>query len=308
MVMRNQYKDKLRKWLTPPDHQTNHKAACSSQHSGTGSWFIQGKTFRTWKKGDGASLLICGKRTFFSPCAFPTIDNFLGSAAGSGKTVLWCVVSRISVRLEFILWNSSSIIEDIKPTEDPKSDMILYYYFDSKDAAKCDLRGLLASLLMQLGDSSGRFLDVVFQLYIKHGHGSEQPCEGVLARLLKGLLEGSQSSIYIVIDGVDNCPNTDTGTKSARKKVLGFLEGIVRSRNPKLYICITTSPEGDMQRSLKILAPSSRRVILHEENGQMEDIKSYISHFIQNDADMKTWPAGDQDLVFKTLSERAGGM
>ena len=213
--------------------------------------------------------------------------------------------------LEFILWNSSSIIEDIKCAEDLKSDMILFYYFDSKDAAKGDLRGLLASLLMQLGDSSGPFLDVVFQLYIKHGHGSEQPCEGALARLLKSLLERSQSSIYIIIDGVDNCPNspnTNTGTKSARKKVLEFLEGIVRSRYSNLYICITSSPEGDMQRSLKILAPSSRRVILHEQKGQMEDIESYISHFIQNDTDMQTWPAGDKDLVFKTLSERASGM
>ena len=67
MVKRNQYKDKLRKWLSPPNPQTNHEAACSSQLSGTGSWFIQGKTFRTWKRTTGTSLLICGKRMFFSP-------------------------------------------------------------------------------------------------------------------------------------------------------------------------------------------------------------------------------------------------
>ena len=188
--------------------------------------------------------------------------------------------------------------------------MILYYYFDSKDAAKCDLRGLLTSLLMQLCDSSSLSLGLVSQLYANHSHGSEQPCEGTLTRLLKNLLERllSQSSIYIIIDGVDNCPNTNSGTTSARKKVLEFLERIVRSRHSNLHICITSSPEGDMQRSFKILAPSARRVTLHEQKGQMEDIKSYIHHFIHEDKDMQTWPAGDQDLVFKTLSEKAGGM
>lgn len=217
----------------------------------------------------------------------------------------------IPLDLEFISWKSSSVIEDVKRTRDPKSDIIAYYYFDAKDPAKCDLRGLLASLLTQLGDSSGLYLGVISQLYIRHSNGSEQPCEGVLGRLLKSLLEVQpQTSIYIIVDGVDNCPNTNTGAKSARKKVVEFLEGLVRSRLSNLYICITSSPEEDMQRCLKVLAPPTRRVSLHEQDGHMEDIKRYTTHFIQNDKDMQTWPAGDKDILFKALSEeseRAGG-
>jgi hypothetical protein len=186
--------------------------------------------------------------------------------------------------------------------------MIAYYYIDSKDPAKCDLRGLLASLLTQLGDNSGLYLNAISQLHRENQYGSEQPSEETLARLLKGLLDlQAQNSIYIIIDGVDNCSNTETtGTKSARKKVLEFLEDLVRSKHSHLYICITSSPVKDMQRTLKLLAPSTRRVVLHEEDGQMEDIKLYISHVVQKD--MQTWPAKDRDLIVETLSERAGGM
>jgi hypothetical protein len=56
--------DKLQKWLAPPNPLTAHKAA----HPGTGKWFIEGKSFRRWKKNEkGASLLICGECMLLSP-------------------------------------------------------------------------------------------------------------------------------------------------------------------------------------------------------------------------------------------------
>ena len=56
--------DKLQQWLTPPDPLTDHEAA----YPGSGKWFIQGKTFRWWRKQEkGALLLICGDCMFLSP-------------------------------------------------------------------------------------------------------------------------------------------------------------------------------------------------------------------------------------------------
>jgi hypothetical protein len=56
--------DKLQQWLIPPHPLTDHGAA----YPGTGKWFIQGKTFRWWKKAQkGASLLIWGECMFLSP-------------------------------------------------------------------------------------------------------------------------------------------------------------------------------------------------------------------------------------------------
>jgi hypothetical protein len=117
----------------------------------------------------------------------------------------------------------------------------------------------------------------------------------------------AQFSIYVVIAGVDHCMETES-TESPRKKVLKFLEGLVRTRHSNLYICITSSLKEGTEKSLKQMAAgaSSRQVILHDQDGQKEDIKTYIAAFVR--AHMQTLPDKDKDDVIKTLSERAGGM
>lgn len=64
------------------------------------------------------------------------------------------------------------------------SALIAYHYFDFKDASKRDARGLLASLLFQLGDESDRCRDILDKLY-----SSEQSSDAALARCLKSLVE-----------------------------------------------------------------------------------------------------------------------
>src|ERR1019366_10034937 len=60
----NQMQDKLRSWLSPPDPSVNHNTACKTQHSGTATWFVQGRAFQDWKKS-GSLLWVRGNRTLF---------------------------------------------------------------------------------------------------------------------------------------------------------------------------------------------------------------------------------------------------
>jgi len=203
---------------------------------------------------------------------------------------------------------SSAIVEDIKKSRDAKSDLIAYYYFDCMDAAKRNVRGMLASLVMQLGDNSDRCRSALSQLSINCGNGSEIPSEAALTRCLKRMFElERRRPIYIVIDAVDYCPNF-RGTRSARKEVLMLVEDLIRSRHPKLYICITSSPEQDIKATLNLLTPTARRVALHDEPGQKEDIKIYIRSFFKKNKEMQTWTREDQEFVINTLAERANGM
>ena len=146
-------------------------------------------------------------------------------------------------------------------------------------------------------------------LYTKCRNGSNPPSEAELAQILNRFVAELQAqfSIYIVIDGVDNCPEAES-TETPRKKVLKFLEDLVRSRHSKLNICITSSLEEDMEKSLKplVAGASSRQVILHDEKGQKEDIKIYITAFVQGH--MPALPDKDKEAVIEKLSERAGGM
>ena len=203
---------------------------------------------------------------------------------------------------------SSAIIEDIKHTRGPKSALVAYYYFDFKDVAKRDVRGLMTSLLSQLVDDSDRCWDLLSQLHKMCRDGSDQPSDAALVQCLKNMLDlPGQLPTYIIIDALDECPN-NIGTPSAREKVLNFIEDLVESNHSNLFICTTSRPEQDITTILNPLTPSSRRVSLHEEVGQRGDINSYVHSFVQSDRAMRRWRAEDKELVIEVLSERANGM
>ncbi|KAI0289213.1 hypothetical protein BC826DRAFT_957470 [Russula brevipes] len=212
-LKRNQLRQSFRTWLPPPDPSINHITACKDQQSGTARWFIEGSTFREWKE-NGSLLWIRGN-------------------PGAGKSIL-----------------CSAAIEDIKNMRKPTERLVAYYYFDYKDASKRDVRGLLASLLFQLGDSSDRCWDLLYRLYTKSRDGSEQPSDADLTKCLDAMLKlPGQVPIFIIMDALDECPST-TGIRSAREEVLTFVEDLVGSKHSNLFICITSRPEQDIQTAL----------------------------------------------------------
>jgi hypothetical protein len=115
-----------------------------------------------------------------------------------------------------------------------------------------------------------------------------------------------QVPIYVIIDALDECPD-NTGTPSDRKKVLDFVRDLVGRNHPSLYICVTSRPEQDIRATLNPLTPTSRRVSLHEEGGQREDINNYVRSFVRTNEAMRRWKANDKELVSNTLTELAGG-
>ena len=189
-----------------------------------------------------------------------------------------------------------------------KSALVAYYYFDFKDAAKRDIRGLLTSLLLQLVDDSDCCWDLLSQLYKRCRDGSEQPSDATLAQCLKNMLDlPGQIPTYIIIDALNECPN-NIGTPSAREKVLNSVEDLVESNHPNLFMCITSRPEQDITTILSPLAPLSRRVSLHEEVGQRGYIDSYVRSFVQSDRAIRRWRAEDKEVVIEVLSAQANGM
>ena len=188
------------------------------------------------------------------------------------------------------------------------SALIGYYYFDYKDTSKRDIRGMLASLLFQLGCSSHTCWDVLYRLHTACNDGSEQPSNVSLVKCLGDILQlPGQLPIFVILDALDECPIT-TETPSAREKVLDFVEDLVGSGHSNLFLCITSRPEQDIQTVLNPLTSALHRVSLHEEGGQREDINSYLRSFVQTDRAMRRWKEEDRELVINTLSERAGGM
>ena len=189
-----------------------------------------------------------------------------------------------------------------------RSALVAYYFFDFKDASKRHVRGLLTSLLFQLCDDSDRCRDILRQLFNTYRKGLEQPRDAALTECLKSILElPGQLPIFIVIDALDECPNTP-GLPSSREKVLELVENLAVSNYSNLFICVTSRPEYDILPILNPLTSPSRRVSLHEEVGQREDIHNYIRSCVRTDRAMRNWLEEDKELAIQVLSEKAGGM
>ena len=181
-----------------------------------------------------------------------------------------------------------------------------YFYFDFRDVDKQRLQDLLPSLLIQLSARSDPCCDILSRLYFLHDRGVQQPSDHAMVECLEEMLTlDVHRPVYIIMDGLDECPMTST-VPSPREEVLKLVVELIGLRLPNVHICVTSRPEHDIQAVLERF--TLHTVSLHEESGQQQDIANYVGSFVQSDEKMRGWREEDKDLVIKTLSEKADGM
>ena len=204
---------------------------------------------------------------------------------------------------------SSAIIQDIQTLCKSELGSIAYFYFDFRDLEKQNCRNLLPSLLVQLSAQSSPRCNILHRLYLDHDNGTEKPTDAALTQCLKDMLTiPDQSPIYIILDALDECPNS-YGVPTPRSQVLTLVKQLMVLRLPHLRVCVTSRPEFDIRATLGRLALQS--VSLHEESGQKEDIVDYVKSVVYSDSEetmMKRWRDEDKEMVVETLSEKADGM
>ena len=200
----------------------------------------------------------------------------------------------------------SAIIQDIEGMHAAGMATMAYYYFDFRDIKKQDSYGLVCSLISQLSARSDSCFNILSQLYSENNHGIQKPDIDELKTCMTDMLSlPGQAPIYIIIDGLDECPNS-SGTPSAREEVLDLIQELVDLNLPNLHLCVASRPEMDIRMVLEPL--TSLRISLHDESGQKEDIIAYIKSIVHSDREMRRWREEDQNLVIDTLSQNADGM
>jgi hypothetical protein len=200
----------------------------------------------------------------------------------------------------------SAVIQDIEGMHAAGLATMAYYYFDFRDVKKQDCYGLLSSLISQLSAESDSCYNILSQLYSDHTRGIRKPGIDALKNCLTDMLSlPGQGPTYILVDGVDECPNL-SGTPSAREDVLELIEELVDLSLPNLHLCVASRPEMDIRMVLEPL--TFLKISLHDEGGQKEDIIEYIKFIVRSDRSMRRWKEEDKQLVVDTLSERADGM
>lgn len=228
--------------------------------------------------------------------------------AGSGKSVLWYVLLLLQLFFlgTFMLSTSSSIIEELHNMRQVGLATVSFFYFDFRDHDKQDIRSLLSSNLIQLCGQSDRFSDILSTLFTNHCRGSRQPSEDALMECLKNMLKlPGQGSLYLSIDGLDECPNS-SGYLAPREQVLNIVQELIDLQLPHVRFCITSRPEIDIRTILEPLA--AHNVPLDEQAGQKLDIVGYINDRVRLDTKMRRWREEDKQMVIDTLTRKADGM
>jgi len=179
------------------------------------------------------------------------------------------------------------------------------FYYDFREEEKKDLRGLLSSVLFQLCNQSHSYYAILSTFYSTCHDGARSPSNDELSRCLKDLLKHpGQAPVYLIVDALDECPNTSL--PSYRHQVLVLLKDLVNSKFPSLRICVTSRPQSDIRPILEPL--TFRSVSLHDESGQKEDIENYIKSIVDTYGEMQRWTLVCKQLVIDVLTKRADGM
>ena len=110
--------------------------------------------------------------------------------------------------------------------------------------------------------------------------------------------------VYLIIDALDECPNTEL--PPPREKVLELIEKLVKLNHPNLRLCVTSRPEVDIRASLEPLA--TRYISIHDQSGQKKDIEDFVRSVVYSDRNMRRWRDEDKKLVVETLTKKADGM
>ena len=207
-------------------------------------------------------------------------------------------------------FSSSAIIQDIKAMCDAGQASMAYFYFDFRDLKKQHWCDLVPSLLTQLSSQSSACCDILSRLYSGHSNGAQQPNDDALKRCLIEMLRVTvrdRHPIYLIMDALDECPDTSE-VPSPRSRILQLLKELADLHIPNLRICVTSRPEFDIRDFLEPL--TSRRVSLHDQSGQKQDIADYVRSVVYSKSEpfMRRWRKDDKEFVIETLSDRADGM
>jgi hypothetical protein len=200
----------------------------------------------------------------------------------------------------------STIIENIDSMRKSGLASLAFFYCDFREDEKRHLRGIVASVLVQLCHQSDSYSQILSSFYSEHANGSRHPSDDAMMQCLKEILEvPGQAPVYLIVDGLDECSNT-SAMPSPRETILMLLEDLMNSELPNLRICITSRPEIDIKGVLEPMA--FRSVSLHDQSGQREDINNYIRSAVNTDIKMRRWRATDKELVIDALIKKSGGM
>ncbi|KAF6824282.1 zinc finger protein [Colletotrichum musicola] len=253
-------------WLQSANTKNDHHRfqAIRSEFPTSGHWLFDKPEFKSWFN------------------IFPPIPGllWLNGIPGAGKTIL-----------------SSLIIEEARGLA--RNPTVLYFYCKSNDKERDNFISIARSLLIQLLDQSPDLIDFFYEKY-------KVSTEATLSTILdiESLLETSIkncTSVYIILDGLDECPRDE------RKKVSQFFRSLVEDLPPArsdLVRCLFVSQDDGVAR--KDFADITSLKIMPKDN--LKDINQYCTVWASKLQEKFELSDAERDGIADRIPESCGGM
>ncbi|KAK3641344.1 hypothetical protein LTR56_011372 [Elasticomyces elasticus] len=256
-----EYHRTIADWLAPSDPWTNHQSARQRHEPDTGAWLLHHKQYLAWKSGASRLLWVYGK-------------------AGCGKTVL-----------------CSTAVEDMQThCQNAKGIGHAIFYFSFSDNCKQTYLDLLVSVVVQLS-KEGPGWSMLRQVYERPER--RQPGSDELRKILSASL-ASYGSVFIHVDALDECPDTD----EVRRDVLDGLEELLEQA-PNSKVLVTSR---DIPEVRSVMEKLESEMLSIEARMMDADIQKYVSTQLLRDHKLSRLDHATIRLIEETLAQKADGM
>lgn len=251
---------RILEWVTPVDYGPHQSDFLRRREPGTGQWLLDSAEYQAW--------LGARKQTLFCP-----------GIPGAGKTIL-----------------TSVVVDHLERTyrADP-TIRIAYIYCNYRRQEEQSTEKLLASLLKQLSQGENCIPNCLRGFYEHHIDKRTQISLLEIKAALHSVAEDC-STVFIVVDALDECQNSD----GSRQKFLKELFGLQEKHGWNLFMTSRAIPE--------ILGSVSKTSISLEIRASTEDIERYLKGntsqlpaFVQKNQEL-------QQIIAAQISKAVDGM
>ncbi|KAK7177829.1 hypothetical protein PSPO01_16121, partial [Paraphaeosphaeria sporulosa] len=219
--------DKMVGWISPTDYPAQQSDIIGRRQKGTGQWFLDASEFIRW--------LSEPRGTLFCP-----------GIPGAGKTMV------AAIAIDHLLKSVQSSLVGVA-----------YVYCNYKAQEEQDASSMLAAIVKQLVQGRPPMAEPVAQLHKQYANQGTKPSLEEISAALREVV-AKYSAIYIVIDALDECRNSD-GT---RRQLLDRLKDLQVGQDVRIMATARFIPEikAEFQTAIKV-----------EIRASDEDVRQYIA-------------------------------
>lgn len=111
--------------------------------------------------------------------------------------------------------------------------------------------------------------------------------------------------LYIVVDALDECPNSFV-LRTGLERVLDILKELIILGLPRLRICVTSQPIIEIREVFEPLNPCI--VSLQDQDEQQKDVTEYVKSVVYSDVRLRKRSEKVKESVVDGVIKNGGGM